>query len=230
MESLIKLNNQTAGRDKIARLAQYLSRLLWYRFEYYQKGGVHNLKALEYQLSTFRKLLRFGRCIDSLYTVIHSWQHPNLSLRLSITLSKIYNALFLFADHILWLGRSDLYNINTDKWSNISNKYWLYSIIMNLVRDFYEILVILKANKSRILPKSGVKNFNDILSCSAKAVVCINGYQNVVVDTVRNCCDVFIPLTALGHTKLSPGTIGLLGVISSIAGIISLIEPAVKLA
>lgn len=229
MESLIKLNNQTAGRDKIARLIQYLSRFLWHRFQHHHKGGVHNLKALEYQLSTFRKLLRFGRCVDTLYTVAQSWQNPNLSLRFSVTLSKICHAIFLFADHVLWLGRSDLHTINTDKWSNICNRYWLFSIIMNLVRDFYEILVILKTNRSRILPKYGLKDFNDVFSCSANAAICIQGYQNVVVDTVKNCCDVFIPLTALGHAKLSPGTIGLLGVISSIAGIISLVQPAAKL-
>jgi len=229
METLIKLNNQTAGRDKIARLVQYLSRLLWYRFEQQNKHGVHGLKNLEYQLSTFRKLLRLGRCVDSLYATLAILRHPNPTVRFTITLSKISNALFLLADHFLWLGRADLCSVNTSKWSRISNKYWLYSITLNLVRDFYEIMQILKAESGRIIPKAGCKNLNDIFKSSGRAVMCIQENRAVTVDTVKNCCDFFIPLTALGHVKLSPGTVGLLGVISSIAGIVALVEPLAKL-
>jgi peroxin-11B len=51
----------------------------------------------------------------------------------------------------------------------------------------------------------------------------------VVVDTVKNGCDVMIPLTALGYMRLSPGTVGLLGVVSSVAAIISLVDPLARL-
>lgn len=120
-------------------------------------------------------------------------------------------------------------NINTDKWSRISNKYWLYSITMNLTRDFYEIMQILKAERSRIIPKGGCRNLNDVFKTGGRAFMCVQATPSVMVDTVKNCCDFFIPLTALGHIKLSPDTVGLLGVISSIAGLIALIQPIAKL-
>ena len=38
-----------------------------------------------------------------------------------------------------------------------------------------------------------------------------------------------IPLTALGYTRLSPGAIGFLGMISSLAGLLTLIDPHAQL-
>lgn len=174
-------------------------------------------------------MLRLGRCIDTLYSVLSLFHYPDATVRITVILSKISNALFLLADHILWLGRSDLYTVNTEKWSKISNKYWLYSITMNLVRDFYEISQILKTYKCNILPRNGFKSLNDITQTAAKSLMVMQRHQPVVLDTIKNGCDFFIPLTALGHVKLSPGTVGWLGVVSSIAGLIVLIEPLTKL-
>ncbi|XP_018567099.1 peroxisomal membrane protein 11A [Anoplophora glabripennis] len=229
MNTLVKINNQTAGRDKIARLLQYLSRFMWHRLQQSNKEGVEGIKNLEYQLSTFRRLLRFGRFVESLYAVLPLFQEENASVKYPVILSKIANALFLLADHILWLGRTDLCTINTEKWSRISNKYWLYSITMSLVRDFYEISQIIKCQKHTVTPDSGINNFNDITKVLTRVISVVQSNQNVVIDTVKNGCDLFIPLTALGHAKLSPGTIGLLGAVSSIAGLLVLLDPQKKL-
>lgn len=174
-------------------------------------------------------MLRLGRCIDTLYAVLPLFHYPDATVRITVILSKISNALFLLADHILWLGRSDLCSVNIEKWSRISNKYWLYSITLNLVRDFYEIGNILKSQKCRILPSDGFKNFDDVITAGSRALSILQRNRSVMVDTVKNSCDFFIPLTALGHVKLSPSSIGWLGVISSIAGLIVLIEPLTKL-
>lgn len=50
-----------------------------------------------------------------------------------------------------------------------------------------------------------------------------------MVDTLKNTCDLFIPMAALGYVRLSPGTVGMLGVVSSVAGIAALINPMYKL-
>ncbi|KAL3287080.1 hypothetical protein HHI36_001565 [Cryptolaemus montrouzieri] len=229
MDKLVKLNTQTAGRDKIARLLQYMSRFLWHRLQQNHKSGVENLKHLEFQLSTFRKLLRLGRCADILYSALPLLQYEDPTVRVTMVMSKICNSLFLLADHILWLGRADLCNVNTTKWSQISNKAWLYSITMNIIRDLYELNRIIKKNKNSIIPKSGIQCNNDLKILVFNLCIVLNSHREVVIDTVKNACDFFIPFTSLGYTKLSPGTIGLLGVISSIAGLLVLIDPAVKL-
>lgn len=92
---------------------------------------------------------------------------------------------------------------------------------MNLVRDFYEIsLLKQKASKE-------MKNVNIIRSFigSAKDVQ----RTRVFVDTLRNGCDFFIPLSALGYINLSPGTVGLLGSFSSLLGLWVLVNPKLKL-
>lgn len=174
-------------------------------------------------------MLRFGRFAESLYATLPLFEEENATIRYTVTLSKIANSLFLFADHILWLGRADVCSIDTEKWSRTCNKYWLYSITMNLVRDFYELSRIVQYQKHSVVPDNGVNNFNDVIKALTRVISIIQSNQNVVIDTVKNGCDFFIPLNALGYTKLSPGTIGLLGAISSIAGLLVLLDPQKKL-
>ncbi|XP_012264050.2 peroxisomal membrane protein 11B [Athalia rosae] len=230
MDTILKLNNQTAGRDKVIRLLQYGSRASWY---FCQNGertrqSIDILKSLEYTFSSFRKLLRLGRCLDLLYSALSAMKYPNLVVRVTLTLSKIASALFLLADHIIWVGRAGICQVNVDKWSQISNKYWLMAIVMNLVRDVYEIYQIMKQEAAGLRLRTSGK-FKSHLSHQIQALCCVKNHTDVWVDTVKNSCDLFIPLTSLGYTKLNPGIIGLLGLLSSIAGIYSLIHPLAKL-
>lgn len=226
MDKVIKFNNQTAGRDKLARLLQYSFRAGWHYME--QRNGsrqsVDTLKSLEYSLSTFRKLLRLGRCIESLYGALSSMHYNDITVRFTATLSKIANALYLLCDHILWAARAGVADINTDKWGRIANKYWLYSVVMNLVRDFYEINRILEISRRKAGSRLAVRAVN-----TPALYLIASQHKDVLVDTVKNVCDVFIPMAALGYMKLSPGVVGLLGVVSSLAGIITIIDPMYKL-
>lgn len=245
MDLYIKLNAQAGGRDKIIRLLQYLSRTLW---DFLQKHGqnqevIDKLKSLEFTFSSFRKLLRLGKCIDVFYSSLSTIHYPDLTIRITLTLSKLATALFLFADHIIWFARSGVFqNINLEKWNNIANRYWLMSITLNLVRDVYEIMNILKCNKGIIFAKKGQGltrvgksesvcpiNINDVLPVFLRGFQCVQGQTDVFVDTIKNACDFFIPLTALGYTRLSPAMVGSLGVVSSIAGILALVKPMAKL-
>lgn len=173
--------------------------------------------------------MRLGKSAEVLYAAFKSIHYEDATVKLTSTLSKISSALFLLTDHILWIGRSGLATVNTTKWSEISNKYWLYSVIMNLIRDFYEIMRIVDQENIRLRINSRSSQ-NEISRQVVKAAsIFVNDHKSVFWDTVKNTCDVWIPLTALGYTKFKPGTIGFLGTISSIAGIISLIDPHAKL-
>lgn len=171
-------------------------------------------------------MLRFGRFIESLYSTLPLLDDKKASVRYVLVFSKIANSLFLLADHILWLGRADISSVNTEKWSQISNKYWLFSITMNLIRDFYEISQLNLKNK--LVPQDELRNLKDIVKMFIKGANVIQNNE-VFVDTIKNCCDFFIPLTALGYVKLSPGTVGLLGTISSLVGLWVLVNPKLKL-
>ncbi|KAL0279080.1 UNVERIFIED_CONTAM: hypothetical protein PYX00_000711 [Menopon gallinae] len=231
MEQYIKLNTQTVGKDKIARLLQYMCRLMWYQIQKrkFNPYTVDKLKSLEYTLSTFRKLLRLGKSVEVLHSALKSIHYEDVAVKLTSTMSKISTAIFLLTDNILWIGRSGLATVDTSKWSQISNKYWLYSILLNLCRDFYEITKLMDEKNIRIRLHGGIDlniMYKHFMSLGENL---ITEHKDVFWDTVKNACDVWIPLNALGYTKLTPGFIGMMGTISSIAGLISLINPKARL-
>ncbi|XP_046492213.1 peroxisomal membrane protein 11B [Neodiprion pinetum] len=230
MDVIVKLNNQTAGRDKIIRLLQYGSRASWYFVQHGERTRqrIDILKSLEYTFSSFRKLLRLGRCLDLLYSALSSMRYPDLVVRITMTLSKISNALFLLADHIIWVGRAGICQVNVEKWNQVSNKYWLMAIVMNLVRDVYEISKIMEQETAGLKSRA-VRTCKFDLPVQFRALCCVKNHTDVFVDTIKNSCDIFIPLTSLGYTRFNPGVVGLLGLISSAAGIYSLVYPLAKL-
>nr|XP_022915808.1 peroxisomal membrane protein 11B [Onthophagus taurus] len=229
MEEFIKLNGQTVGRDRQARLIQYLSRVIWYKLQQNNRNGVETFKNLEFHLSSFRKLLRFGKCVDIVYSILPLLKHKDPTIRTTVILSRLNTALFLLGDHILWLGRSDLCSVNTDKWGRLSTQYWFYSLIFNLLRDLYEVTNILKSHKTSLIPSKGISSLPDVLKVLTTSLLLLQSHRNVLIDIIKNGCDIFIPMTSLGYTKLSPSTVGTLGVISSIAGLLIVLNPKNKL-
>lgn len=182
----------------------------------------------------FISVYRFGKGLDTLYAALNTLHLADPALRYTVTFSRINMALYLFADNIIWLGRVGLINVDKLKWSRLSYKLWLYFLVMNLTRDFYEI--------SRILNKLSVGGLNHELhgrkpQPSNTIISRLNLlrrafalHKDVVVDTVKNGCDVCLPLAQLEYLSISPRTVGLLGAISSIAGMLPLLDSSYKLA
>lgn len=180
-----------------------------------------------------------------LYAAQRTVHHTNVTLRLTLTLGKIASALYLYADHIVWLSRTGLVkSIDAKKWNDKANKYWFVSIVMNLCRDIFELSRLFDhaLNASNGRSKQTINRWlfdtnanistmtkQDFRKASHQACEYVYENRAVFIDTLKNACDLFIPLTALGYTKLKPRTVGLLGVISSLAAIAVLIQPVAKL-
>lgn len=167
-------------------------------------------------------VLRLGRCLDSLYSALKTMNYPDVMVRITLTMGKIANALYLLTDHIIWIGRVGIMRVDLEKWNKIANKYWLMTIVMNLIRDVYEFVRILEGRYFL----SRITNYN---TAKHQLLSVLKDNKDVVMDTVKNGCDLFIPLTALGITNCTPGTIGMLGVISSLIGLYTIIDPFYKL-
>lgn len=259
MELVIKLNSQVAGKDKIARLLQYSCRAAWDSLnakEDAQQKIIHQLKSLEFILSSFRKrkcyqssyeisfydaplvlVLRFGKSGEVFYGALKSVHYQDAWIAFTLTVNKICSSIFLLTDHIIWLARSGLVkDIDTGKWQQRSNKFWVISLVMGIVRDVYEInrvVVSLSSykNVSSCIASSvtSIRSPRDVSMCISSLFDFLITYKHLTIDTVKNCCDLFIPLNGMGYTKLSPRIIGLLGMISSIAGLIVILNPQCKL-
>ncbi|XP_071523705.1 peroxisomal membrane protein 11A isoform X2 [Panulirus ornatus] len=239
MDVWIRLNSTTAGKDKLIRLMQYLSRFLCHNLESKKnlRDHVARLKILESSFSTFRKFLRLDKSIIILHGALRTLHLPDRILRVTLTLSRIYQTFFLLVDHIIWIGRIGLYDIDKEKWSKYSNKFWLGYIILNLFRDIYEILRIIQRqvrcqNPVPCLYKNVpfIRTVCDYVPVTKPVFQFAEEHKDVFWDSLKNICDIWIPLTSLGHTKLSPGMVGLLGSVSSFAGLVAVLDPLAKLA
>ncbi|XP_052897155.1 peroxisomal membrane protein 11A [Anopheles moucheti] len=219
MDIVIKLNSQTVGKDKIARLCQYSCRALWARKEGSESlETIKLLKHIESILSSFRKLLRFGKGFEVLYGAIGSLKSKEHCNHLFIVLGKLASGLFLLADHVVWLSRSGISkDINTAQWVNRSNRFWLISILFNLCRDAQELY-----RQFVYYSRSNVRNLRRTLYAFYRE------NQPLLVDTLKNVCDVCIPLNGLGIRLVSDETIGILGATSSLLGLLPLLYPRLK--
>lgn len=182
-------------------------------------------------------MLRFGKSFEVFYGALKSIHHQDAWLAFTVTVTKICQSIFLLTDHIVWLSRSGLFkNIDTSKWTQRSNKYWLLSLVMSIVRDVYEINRVVASfssykNLSTCIASSliSVRGTRDVENCFKSVVGFLAAYKHITVDTIKNCCDLFIPMSSMGYVKLSPRVIGILGICSSIAGLLMIIDPSYKL-
>lgn len=174
-------------------------------------------------------MLRFGRFIDSLYTALRTVNHSDRIIRICVTCSKIAHSLYLLSDHFIWMSRNNFIQINTTKWGQVGNKYWLLSIVLNLVRDAMELNNLLKA----ILKKKILNTLNRKVApkdvFTGEAVQFIRSHKDLLIDTVKNSCDLMLPLSNLGFVRLSPGTLGVIGMVSSVLNLYTLMDARAKL-
>lgn len=186
---------------------------------------------IHFHIPFFFLVYRLGRCTDTLYAALKSIHLTDPNLRHTVTLSRIGMAMYLFTDHVVWLGRAGLADVNTAKWSRLSYRLWLYYLVMNLSRDIYEISRIINnfLNVSEEVPFGKVYKSQSLISKLQKFCGLLKMHKDVAFDTVKNGCDVCLPLAQLGYLSISPRTVGLLGAISSIAGMLPLLDPSYKL-
>lgn len=225
LAEISKFNSQTAGRDKFFRLLQYTSRFLWYWLQKTsnRRDTVARLQNLEVTFSSGRRLLRLGRFVDALHGATRTISIPDLSLRLSLTMARIGNAFYILTDNLVWLHQVGLLSLRRDAWSRTSNKFWLLAIAAALIRDLielYQILPVLLAAPSKA----------HTLRASLRMLWASAAFHKpLLLDLVKNFADLWIPYTALGHASLEPGTVGLLGVISSAAAILPMFDSSYSL-
>ena len=185
LDTLIKLNSSRAGHDKLIRTVQYTCKLIA------ASSQKHSAKydSLASMIGATRKFLRLGTCVDALLSSFTSVSHPDPFVRMTVTLSRIANTMYLFCDHLIFLHNNNLVNIDLKGWDNLSDRCWLYSIVMDLVRNIYLI--------NNIVTKLGS------VSSSASFLYFFANHKNLVIDTIKNFADVVLPLTSLGKIKSS---------------------------
>lgn len=157
------------------------------------------------------------------------------------------------------IGLVRLTTKRAQEFSEWSNKFWLYSSILYLARDLHDYIDLVKTTNSadeisfRSDPTrkyerdeaSGVytssrhhSQLNNIhrrprLKALLKQLVRIIllNRRNIplLLDTIKNVFDVFLPLASLSYINISPGVQGVCGLISSLISLLIVWDSRFKL-
>ncbi|XP_076864308.1 peroxisomal membrane protein 11B [Brachyhypopomus gauderio] len=254
MESWVRFSAQSQARERVFRAAQYACALLGHTL---QKGGARaqlltTIKQLEAHLSLTRKLMRLGNSAEALEAAKRAVHLSDCVLRLCITVAHLNRALYFACDNVLWAGKTGLLpHVDQNKWSQRSFRYYLFALILNLTRDAYELRLLMERESRSSLAKGSLDNSPlspdspsppDLVPFPALPlqmvqvrrqlhllVAVLRANPPLLLDLLKNLCDVFIPLDRLGLYVTGPGVVGACGLTSSVLSILTILYPWLKL-
>nr|XP_006139343.1 peroxisomal membrane protein 11A [Pelodiscus sinensis] len=245
MEAFMNFTNQTRGRDRLFRAIQYTCMLLSYLLasKADKEMVIMKLKQLESSMRSGRKLFRLGNIVHAMVAARRTTQLPDLVPRLCLTASNINRVLYFICDTVLWVKSVGLItDIDKQKWRNWATKCYYYSLLMNLTRDLYEISwrmeQVAQREKAKKENSSHCDEEDQDLICMGTGGLqpfllllyhALRKHPPLLLDTVKNLCDLSSPLDQLGIYKTNPGIIGLCGLLSSVVGIFTVVSPHMKL-
>ncbi|WAR00735.1 PX11B-like protein [Mya arenaria] len=200
---------------RFIRLVQYSCRLAWGRIQDTDKKDLlQTLKTVEGML-----MLRFGKSLDFIQGALKSIHLKDSVLRLSITLSKINQAFYLLFDHFLWFHNVGAVKLDKQYWSEVSSRFYLATLLLNLVRDVYGIYCVImeeinsaKERTSSSTYRNGESNHKTVTRRQISALEILRMNIPLMLDTVKNVFDLAIPMSALQMVKLSPQKQGMFGI------------------
>lgn len=134
-------------------------------------------------------------------------------------------------------------------------RYYLFALILNLTRDVYELRLLIECEeRSRAAKSSSSLHPSTTLpadhlssSHAAPATIALPAmsawlsrqlnllvmvlYSNppLLLDLLKNSCDIFIPLDRLGIYPTGSGFVGACGLASSVLSILTMVHPWLKL-
>ncbi|XP_068169459.1 peroxisomal membrane protein 11A [Antennarius striatus] len=244
MDAIVKFANQSQGRDRIFRTTQYACTLSIYllRKNTERNDLVSKLKSLEATMNSGRKLLRLGNTITSIEAAKRTMQLSDRVLCLCLTVANINRAVYFLCDNVVWARNVGLINnIDKERWSLNASRCYFFSLVMNLTRDIYAILLLMvqRGRDRRFRQKMDQQLHNnpevaDVVIPQLDAFLfllleSLRSHPDVALDVLKNTCDLFIPLHKLGIYQTHAGVVGFCGLISSLIGIVTLVQPKLKI-
>ncbi|XP_077052646.1 peroxisomal membrane protein 11B [Siphateles boraxobius] len=261
MESWVRFSSQSQAKERVFRAAQYACTLLGYTL---QRGGARaellsTIKQLEAHMSLTRKLMRLGNSAEALEAAKRTVHLSDCVLRLCVTVAHLNRAMYFACDNVLWAGKTGLLpELDQNKWSQRSFRYYLFALILNLTRDAYEIRLLMeresRSNSAKSFnsspssltptPENGEFPLTPSPSSAMSPVPMFTAGLNkqfcllitvlrnnppLLLDLLKNLCDVFIPLDRLGLYPTGSGFVGACGLTSSILSILTIVHPWLKL-
>lgn len=187
-------------------------------------------------------MFRLGNTLNSIQAAKRTVRLSDRVLRLCLTAANLGRAFYFICDNVLWARSVGLIReIDKERWSLNSSRFYFLSLAMSLTRDVYVItqLMAQRVRDERFRQKmdqhlrenpevadSVVPQLDAFLFLLLDS---LRSHPEVAADTLKNACDLLIPLDGLGIYRTSAGVVGLCGLISSLIGILTLAQPRLRI-
>lgn len=143
---------------------------------------------------------------------------PDPVLRNILFVSRSSMAVYFFYDLLSWCVKAGILKLDSQRISYKSSQFWFFGIFCLLLRDLYELRICQN--------RSSGGNQKSVLS-TVPSTLAKN--PNLVLDLLKNVGDLVVVLSALKKISVSQGTVGMAGVISSVIGLMQVLQPKYKL-
>lgn len=202
-------------------------------------------------------VLRIGKSVEFFRAAQKSVHLSDPFLQFTITFANINKASYLLIDHLLWMHRIGLVEVNSKYYGHLSSRFWLATLILSLSTDLYAICGVVGTLLGTDATKVSLASDEAVKQCSNGSVSGTrpshetNGNSNhsvhrattlkqvvmtlfryhlgLILDILKNSADLFLPLSYLGHINISSGLQGLLGLISSMIGVLTVWDSKYKM-
>ena len=153
--------------------------------------------------------------------VLESFHIRNKRIGTLLGLIGVCEGLFMLIDNLLLLNRFKIIHLSqAQRLQENFYRVWLLWVSLSLTRDYYEIQASFAVGQHHYQnqDKSLIRRANIFLA-----------NKPLVIDTIKNLCDFYIPLSNLNIVRPNTGLQGLAGTISSILGLLQLWDKSYQL-
>lgn len=187
-------------------------------------------------------VLRLGNTVSSIEAAKRSVRLSDRALRLCLTAANFGRACYFICDNVLWARSVGLIReIDKERWSLNSSRFYFLSLVMSLARDVYVVAQMMaqRVRDERFRQKMDQHlrenpEVADVVVPQLDAFLfllldSLRSHPEVAADALKNACDLFIPLDRLGIYRTNAGVVGFCGLVSSLIGILTLAQPKFRI-
>ncbi|EAU92839.1 peroxisomal biogenesis factor [Coprinopsis cinerea okayama7 len=222
----LKYAATTVGRDKVYRAVQYFARFYaWYLLTRGDdKANAARWTALKSHLGTARKLMRLGKPVEHLQAALKNAfaPAPPAETITSVARQVAYFG-YLSYDVAIWANTIKFINLAPETAKRIAKtsfRFWFAGIVFSLINGILKSRRL--AAEAKKLKQSRPWGEKDLAEEAARETR-LEAVQTARLATRQqltiDLLDVWIPATGSELVSVNEGTLGLLGLLSSILGI-----------
>jgi hypothetical protein len=155
--------------------------------------------------------MRLGRFVDYCKSLLESFHIRNKRLGTIFGLISVCQGLYMIFDNLLLLNRFKIIQLaQPERWQHYLYQVWLLWLSLALTRDYYEMQASFAVGQHK-QERALVRRANIFWA-----------NKPLVIDTVKNVCDLYLPLSNLNIVQANPALQGFAGTVSSILGFLQL--------